>query len=148
MKDNQVSILKEFMSSIAPDKTVFIGAASGYLFIGDLKAYKADFPKLEEEADKALKKSTESANKLIHELNKKIDEENEHADGALMPKIQNELFMTKKTLSEREIIETYEKILDGEESGLAVIIKGSEHGKYWFKREYDKKMIQPDDEVN
>ena len=44
------------------------------------------------------------------------------------------------------MIETYEKTLSGEESGIAVIIKGAEHGKYWFKREYDKKQIQADDE--
>lgn len=145
-KIKPAEILKDIISRISPDETLFIGAASGYLFIGNLEKFRADFPALEKEADKALKKNTERINDIIDEVNGLIDEENRELDGVVLNKIQKNLEKTKKLLTERKVLDSYARVLENEESGTAVIIKGAEYGRYWFKSEYDKQKIAPEDE--
>lgn len=145
-KGKVTTILDAVMSKMSEEKTVFIGAASGYLFIGTMKEYRADFPAIEAEADEALKNTTRKINELIEEINAAISEENEHLDGIKLNEIQRNLTEVKKTLREREVLEVYEKILDGNESGTAVIIRGSERGRYWFRKEYEEKRGFQDEE--
>ena len=145
-KGKVTTILDAVMSKMSEEKTVFIGAASGYLFIGTMKEYRADFPAIEAEADEALKNTTKKINELIEEINAAISEENEHLDGIKLKEIQRNLTEVKKTLREREVLEVYEKILDGNESGTAVIIRGSERGRYWFRKEYEEKRGFQDEE--
>lgn len=145
-KGKVTTILDTVMSKMSEEKTVFIGAASGYLFIGTMKEYRADFPAIEAEADEALKNTTKKINELIEEINAAISEENEHLDGIKLNEIQRNLTEVKKTLREREVLEVYEKILDGNESGTAVIIRGSERGRYWFRKEYEEKRGFQDEE--
>lgn len=145
-KGKVTTILDAVMSKMSEEKTVFIGAASGYLFIGTMKEYRADFPAIEAEADEALKNTTKKINELIEEINAAISEENEHLDGIKLNEIQRNLTEVKKTLREREVLEVYEKILDGNESGTAVIIRGSERGRYWFRKEYEEKRGFQDEE--
>lgn len=145
-KGKVTTILDAVMSKMSEEKTVFIGAASEYLFIGTMKEYRADFPAIEAEADEALKNTTKKINELIEEINAAISEENEHLDGIKLNEIQRNLTEVKKTLREREVLEVYEKILDGNESGTAVIIRGSERGRYWFRKEYEEKRGFQDEE--
>lgn len=145
-KGKVATILDAVMSKMSEEKTVFIGAASGYLFIGTMKEYRADFPAIEAEADEALKNTTKKINELIEEINAAISEENEHLDGIKLNEIQRNLTEVKKKLREREVLEVYEKILDGNESGTAVIIRGSERGRYWFRKEYEEKRGFQDEE--
>lgn len=145
-KGKVTTILDAVMSKMSEEKTVFIGAASGYLFIGTMEEYRADFPAIEAEADEALKNTTKKINELIEEINAAISEENEHLDGIKLNEIQRNLTEVKKTLREREVLEVYEKILDGNESGTAVIIRGSERGRYWFRKEYEEKRGFQDEE--
>lgn len=145
-KEKVTTILNTVMSKMNEEQTVFIGAASGYLFIGTMKEFRADFPAIEAEADEALRNTTKKINELIEEINAAISEENEHLDGVKLNDIQRNLTEVKKTLREREVLEVYEKILDGNESGTAVIIRGSERGKYWFKKEYEEKRVVLDED--
>ncbi|MBR6507493.1 MAG: hypothetical protein IKT37_07845 [Clostridia bacterium] len=132
-------VLNAVMSKFDEDRTVFIGASCGYLFIGTLKEYRVDFPKIEKEADEELKKTTIKINELIDEINAEISEENENTDGVKLNAILKKLTEVKTKLRDREVLEVYDKILNGNESGTAVIIRGSERGRYWLKKEYEEK---------
>ena len=129
--------LDRFMELYAKDRTVFVGAASGYLFIGDLETYKRDIKSLDAQAKDALEKRTRLVAKLVEEVNKLIREENERGDGTKFPIIEEKLSEIKAGISERRVVESYQKILRGVEAGTACIISGNEHGKYWLKSEYD-----------
>lgn len=130
--------LSSLMQKMAANETIFIGAASGFLFIGNLECYKEKFAELEEEADKALNKQTNSVNRLISDINKEIEKENKDRDGTHIAKIQSDLLNVHKKLRERKVLDCYKKILEGDESGTAIIIRGSEMGRYWFKHEFEE----------
>lgn len=139
-------VLNAVMAKMDEEKTVFIGAASGYLFIGSVKEYKVDFPKIEKEADEALKNTTAKINELIGEINAAIKEENERPDGVKLKKILQNVTDAKTKLRDREVLEVYDKLLGGNESGTAVIIRGAENGRYWFRKEYEEKRGNVADE--
>ncbi len=144
-KENS-TVLNAVMSKFDEDRTVFIGASCGYLFIGTLKEYRVDFPKIEKEADEELKKTTFKINELIEEINAEISEENENSDGVKLNAILKKITEVKTKLRDRSVLEVYEKILDGNESGTAVIIRGSERGRYWLKKEYEEKRVVQDED--
>lgn len=136
-KNKEPQVLDEFMKLWGEDHMVFVGALSGYIFIGNLTAYKRDIAKLDAQAKAALERKTNQVRLMVDDVNKLIDEENEHGDGVNLPRIDRAFSEIKTGISQRRIIETYEKVLDGAESGVAVIIAGAEVGKYWLKSEYD-----------
>lgn len=146
-KENEGQVvLNAVMAKMEEDKTVFIGAASGYLFIGSVKEYEVDFPEIEKKADEALKKTTSKINELIAKINAAINEENERPDGIKLNEILQNVKEVKTKLRDREVLEVYDKLLGGNESGTAVIIRGTENGKYWFRKEYEERRENVTDE--
>lgn len=131
--------LNELMKDAKPGRNFFIGAASGFIFCGDIQAYRADFDAISEECTKALIAKEKVINRQIEHINELIKSENKVCEGEHIPEINGGLSITDKSLFDRKVIECYKKISQGTESGYAVIIRGSEYGDFWFKSEYDKK---------
>ena len=131
--------LNELMKDAKPGTNYFIGAASGFIFCGTIKTYRADFEAISQECTKALIEREKTINRSIKHINASIQLENEACEGEYLPEINGALSITNKSLFERKVIDCYKKILQEEESGYAVIIRGAEHGDFWFKGEYDKK---------
>lgn len=137
MAKNNIT-LEKLMSEVSDqNKTYFIGALNGYLFIGNIKQFQTDFRKISEECQQRIIDSKKNINKKISEINKLIDKENETAEGKYIRKIDNLMNLVARSLYERNVIETYEKLSTAPDDGIAVIISGTESGKYWFKDEYD-----------
>lgn len=142
MKTDQLEkrvTLEEFMEKVDENETLFIGATSGYLFIGNVKRFREDFPKISRKAHRELENANRKLIALINETNDLIAKENEERDGTKLPSIRCNLQEIKRDLFKRKVLDSYEKILEGEESGRAVIISGTESGSFWFKKEYEER---------
>lgn len=136
-EDKEPSILDQYMKGIKPDEVVYIGSGSGYLFIGTLKQYKVDFEQISDDCTKQLNKTVARLNGLVEHINEEIDKANQDLDGHELPKIKERLTKTKKTLYERIVLDSYKKVME-DEPGTAIIIRGSENGRFWLRSEYDR----------
>lgn len=137
--------LEELMKRVDPKETVFIGAASGYLFIGNLDTYKADFDQINADIMAKDNSIVETCNEAIDQLNQEIERFNTFGDGEELRSIKSKLDKIKKSLYQREVVDVYRKMMKGDDAGIAVIIRGGEPGKYWFKEEYDNKEGEYDE---
>lgn len=130
--------LEKLMSEVSDrNKNYFIGVANGYLFIGNIKQFQTDFRRISEECQQKIIENKKNINKKIVEINALIDKENKNIEGKYISKIDNLMALVARSLYERNVIETYEKLSAAPDDGIAVIISGTEPGKYWLKDEYD-----------
>ena len=136
-KEEPKTSLDELMEHADAEETFFVGASTGYIFIGTVATYKEDIEKISSRCVKALNNEAKLINNEINEVNKLLLLENDEQAGVEYPAIRYKLRQITKGLQKRKVIETYQKILEDEEAGTAVIIRGLEGGRFWFKKEYD-----------
>ena len=136
-EEKEPMILDKYMKNIKPNENIYIGSGSGYLFIGTLRQYKIDFDKISQDATRQLNKTIERLNALVEHINQEIDKANQELDGHNLPKIKERLTRTKKSLYERIVLDSYKKVMV-DEPGTAIIIRGSENGRFWLRSEYEQ----------
>lgn len=149
--------LDEVIKAIKVDDVdIFIGASSGWLFIGNKMQYENEIDALSEAIyEKHEKRYNSYTNRLQMVLKEPKKTYAIHINGGTyyrsyksyvkslsrMMKLYEGIYLNYVPLRQRNVLDIYMK--DAEE-GVAIIIEGQENGPYWTKGEQNEKRILRD----
>lgn len=141
--------LREAVEEMGEDTILHIGSSSSYVFVGNKALCNALMDGISEDYHKFFERSKRSSLRKI----KRYADIIESLDAGVwdylrrVEQIVSEIhtisdYVSKtckilrdfKPMMERTVIDAYERV---QGDGIAIIIKGSELGKYWDKEEWD-----------
>lgn len=161
--------LQEFFETKADKETIYhISSGSSFFFIGNKSKYKQDINEIsvdfKENAERLLTRAEIYMDGLEHRLPNFIDEvQNISTDDKdyiknlnnyltrlknIEPNIKKSISAIKNQkeylkyytpLQTREVLDIYPRI---QNDGMVIKIAGGEDGRYWFKHEYDTKIVE------
>ena len=143
-------ILDEAITRLDQGQTFFIGASSGWIFIGNRNAYERRIEALSGAIyEEHRKRYTSYLNRLQMALKEpkktyaiRMGNHTYYRSYksyvkslSRMLKLYESVYLQYVPLRERLVLDVYNKYVD---RGIAIIIEGQERGPYWLESEYKK----------
>lgn len=149
MKNLAGKKLREAVAEMDEDTILHIGSSSGYVFVGNKALCNALMDGISEDYHKFFERSRRSSLRKIKRYADIIESLDVGTKDYLkrvepiISKIQTigdyviktcKILKDFEPMMERTVMDAYERV---QGDGIAIIIKGSESGKYWDKEEWD-----------
>ena len=123
--------LKEALEDITDETVIYIGARTGWLYIGTKREYVANYEEINRKNEKEL-------NDKIKELEESIPKTNGQVARSTMKKMLYKLYQIKEQMTDlysRKVRFQYEGIKD---KSWRIIIEGDEVTRVWMREEYEE----------